>query len=133
MTVQRKLLLVCIENSNRSQMAEAFARLHGGDAVQAFSAGSQPSGKISPKAIAAMGELGCDLSQQRSKSLDELTGIEFDAAITMGCGDSCPNVKARLREDWAIPQPRDFEPEPFREVRDQIEREVLALLKRLGI
>jgi len=80
-----------------------------------------------------MREIGCDLTAQRSKALEDLPPIEFDAAVTMGCGDSCPNVSARLREDWAIPQPRDFGPEEFREVRDQIEREVLALLRRVGI
>lgn len=127
-----RLLFVCVENSNRSQMAEAFARMHGGEGVEAHSAGSAPSGKIHPKAIAAMAELGYDLTGHRSKSLGELPDVEFDAAVTMGCGDACPRVKARVREDWAIPQPKDMPPDEFRQVRDQVERQVVDLLARLA-
>src|SRR6184192_1349975 len=65
----KRVLFVCIENSNRSQMAEAFARLHGGEQVEAYSAGSRPSGRINPKAIESMREVGYDLSQHQSKSL----------------------------------------------------------------
>src|SRR5215207_1875364 len=102
-----RVLFVCVENSNRSQMAEAFARIQGGDRVEAHSAGSRPSGRVNPKAIAAMGELGYDLSRHASKSLAELPPLEFDAAVTLGCGDACPQVRARVREDWSIPDPRD--------------------------
>ena len=123
-----KLLFVCIENSNRSQMAEAFARMHGGDGVEAYSAGSRPSGVVNPKAIEAMSELGYDLSGHESKSLDDIKGIEFDHVITMGCGDECPWVPAKHRDDWDISDPRDMGPEDFRGVRDDIERRVKALL-----
>ena len=126
---RRKLLLfVCVENSNRSQMAEAFARIHGGDKVEAYSAGSRPSGNINPKAIAAMKEIGYDLSKHRSKSLSELPDIEFDLVATMGCGDECPFVRATRREDWDIPDPKDLPPEQFRIVRDLIETKVKELL-----
>ena len=128
----KRVVFVCVENSNRSQMAEAFARLHGGAGVEAFSAGSRPSGKVNPKAIEAMRERGCDLGAQRSKSLAELPRVEFDAAVTMGCGDACPDVPARLREDWPIPDPRELGPAEFRQVRDRIEREVVGLLQRLA-
>ncbi|MCK6369924.1 MAG: arsenate reductase ArsC [Gammaproteobacteria bacterium] len=127
----RRVLFVCVENANRSQMAEAFARLHGGAAVEAFSAGSRPSGQVNPKAVAAMAELGYDLAAHASKSLDELDGQAFDAAVTMGCGDACPNVRARLREDWNIPDPKHLPPAEFRAVRDLIEAKVKALLARL--
>lgn len=130
---RKRVLFVCIENSNRSQMAEAFARLLGGDQVEAHSAGSRPSGRVNPKAIAAMAELGYDLSRHASKSLSEIGALEFDAAVTMGCGDACPHVRARLREDWSIPDPRDLPPEEFRSARDRIGREVAALLARLGL
>ena len=126
-----RLLFVCVENSNRSQMAEAFARLHGGERVVAVSAGSKPSGVINPKAIAAMREHGYDLSRHWSKSLEELADAEFDVAITMGCGDACPWVKAIRREDWDIPDPRDLDPRAFRAVRDLIESKVKALLDTL--
>lgn len=126
-----RILFVCTENSNRSQMAEAFARLHGVGKVEAFSAGSRPSGTVNPQAIAAMKERGCDLGKHHSKSLAQLPVQEFDVAVTMGCGDACPIVAARVREDWKIPDPRDMAPEQFREVRDDIEQKVLALLARL--
>lgn len=127
----KKLLFVCVENSNRSQMAEAFARLHGGAQVEAASAGSRPSGRINPKAVAAMAELGYDLSTHASKGLAEFDGRPVDVAITMGCGDECPLVLAGRREDWKIPDPRDMTPEEFRGVRDLIESKVKALLATL--
>ena len=119
-----KAVFVCIENSNRSQMAEAFARMAG---VEAYSAGSRPSGKVNPKAIEAMQELGYDLSAHYSKSLDELPDVQFDVAVTMGCGDACPNLEAARREDWQIPDPKELPPEQFREVRDLIARKVQQL------
>ena len=128
-----RVLFVCVENSNRSQMAEAFARLHGGARVEALSAGSRPLGKVNPKAIEAMRERGYDLARHASKSLDEIPKGEYAAAITMGCGDACPMVRAAIREDWQLPDPREMPPEEFRKVRDEIERRVLALLARIGV
>jgi protein-tyrosine-phosphatase len=124
----KRVVFVCVENSNRSQMAEAFARIHGGDQVEAFSAGSRPSGKVNPKAVEAMHEVGYDLTAHRSKSLQELAGVEFDVAVTMGCGDECPLIRAKRREDWNIPDPKALPPEEFRAVRDLIERKVQELL-----
>ncbi|MFV1968355.1 MAG: arsenate reductase ArsC [Pirellulaceae bacterium] len=127
----KRLLFVCVENANRSQMAEALARIHGEDRVEAYSAGSRPSGKVNPKAIRAMHELGYDLNGHRSSSLDELPAGEFDAVVTMGCGEACPNVPAKRREDWNIPDPRDMPEEEFRQVRDLIGRRVRELLDSL--
>jgi len=127
-----RLLFVCIENSNRSQIAEAFARIHGDAGVEAWSAGSKPSGLINPKALASMRELGYDLASHTSKSLDEVPPGEFDAVVTMGCGDACPYVPAKRRYDWQIPDPRDMDPDAFRGVRDLIESQVRALLASLG-
>ncbi len=126
----KRVLFVCIENSNRSQMAEAFAHIHGGAAVDAQSAGSRPSGVINPKAIRFMGELGYDLTRHASKSLDAVSG-EFDAVITMGCGDDCPWIPAKRREDWALPDPKHMDDEAYRGVRDEISRRVSALLESL--
>ena len=103
----KRVLFVCVENSNRSQMAEAFARMHGGDAVEALSAGSRPSGVINPKAI------------------------RFMAVVTMGCGDACPWVPAKRREDWALSDPRDMDDDGYRSVRDDIEARVRTLLATL--
>lgn len=127
----RSVLFVCVENSNRSQMAEAFARMHGGDRVQAASAGSRPSGRINPKAIAAMQEVGYDLTTHSSKGLEPFEGRSVDVAVTMGCGDACPRVHAARHEDWQIPDPREMSPEEFRGVRDLIENKVRALLASL--
>ncbi len=133
-TVDRliRILFVCVENSNRSQMAEAFARMRSGDRVEAFSAGSKPSGRINERAISAMAELGYDLRAQRSKGLTEIPQEGYDAAVTMGCGDACPMVDAKLREDWNIPDPKSMEPEGFRKVRDLIDERVRELLARLS-
>lgn len=125
---RKRLLFVCVENSNRSQMAEAFARIHGGEKVEAFSAGSRPSGKVNPKAIESMREIGYDLSRHQSKSLSEIPDVEFDFVATMGCGDECPFVRAKQREDWDIPDPKEMPPEEFRAVRDLIERRVKETL-----
>jgi protein-tyrosine-phosphatase len=127
----KRVIFVCVENSNRSQMAEAFARLHGAGKVEAFSAGSRPSGRINPKAVEAMREVGYDLSTHSSKGLDGFNGQEFDAAVTMGCGDECPLVAARRRLEWQIPDPKEMPPERFREVRGLIEAKVKELLQTL--
>ena|ERR1700722_11994221 len=129
----KTLLFVCIENSNRSQMAEAFARMHGGDAVEAHSAGSRPSGKVNPRAIQFMAERGYDLSVHNSKSLDPFNGTKIDVAVTMGCGDYCPLVNASRREAWNIPDPKNLPDEEFREVRNLIEKKVKELLASLGV
>ena len=120
----KRLLFVCVENSNRSQIAEAFARIHGSENVEAYSAGSQPSGEVNPKAIAAMREVGYDLARHRSKSLDEIPQVEYDFVATMGCGDACPFVRAKQREDWQIPDPKNLPAAGFNEVRDLIEQKV---------
>ena len=129
----KRVLFVCVENANRSQMAEAFARILGGTAVEAYSAGSRPSGKVNPKAIEAMRELGYDLSAHGSNSLDELPEVEFDFVATMGCGDACPMVRARQRADWSIPDPKHLPPDEFRVVRDLVRDQVKAALDGLGV
>ena len=129
--MSKRVLFVCIENANRSQMAEAFAHMHGGDAVEAFSAGSKPSGKVNPRAIEFMREVGYDLTTHTSKSLAQFDGVEFDVAVTMGCGDACPNVNAKRHEDWQIPDPKKLSADEYRAVRDLIEQKVKELLKSL--
>ncbi len=125
----KKLLFVCIENSNRSQMAQAFALMQG---MEAYSAGSKPSGIVNPKAIAAMKELGYDLTNHASKSLDEVREYApFDAVVTMGCGDACPWMPAKQHIDWQIPDPRNMEPVQFNEVRDLIQEKVKSLIEGL--
>jgi len=127
----KRVLFVCVENSNRSQMAEAFARIHGGNDIEAFSAGSRPSGSVNPKAIESMRELGYDLSAHRSKSIADLPNADFDFVVTMGCGDACPFVRAKRREEWDIPDPKNLPPDEFRAIRDMIESKVKTLLASL--
>jgi arsenate reductase len=124
-----RILFLCIENSNRSQMAEAFGRMYAPPGVEVHSAGSQPSGRVNPKAIEAMHVLGYDMSAHRSKSLADLPRGTFDVAVTMGCGDACPATLARRRIDWQIPDPKTLSPADYREVRNLIGRMVKALLE----
>ena len=128
-----RVLFVCIENSNRSQMAEAFVRMYGPGRVEAYSAGSRPSGQVSPNAITSMKELGYDLSRHSSKTLSDIPGIEFDFVATMGCGDECPFVRTKEREDWNIPDPKDMEPDEFRAVHDLIESKVKNLIAKFSV
>ncbi|MBK9731351.1 MAG: arsenate reductase ArsC [Chitinophagaceae bacterium] len=129
--MKKNILFVCVENSNRSQMAEAFAKIHGENIVHAFSAGSKPSGTINPKAILSMNEIGYDLTVQHSKSLKSIPDLEYEYAITMGCGDECPLVNAKYKADWDIPDPKNMEPEDFRNIRNLVEQKVKALLQQL--
>ena len=127
---KKKILFVCIENSNRSQMSQAFAKMLGGETVEAYSAGSRPSGKINPKAVAAMKEIGYDLSSHSSKSLDEVKQFApFDVVVTMGCGDACPWMPAKQFVDWDIPDPKEMNEEDFRKVRNLIGEKVKHLLQ----
>lgn len=113
-------------------MSQAFASLYGKDKVTAYSAGSKPSGSINPRAIAAMKELGYDLSAHASKSLHDVKAhAPFDVVVTMGCGDACPWMPARQFIDWEIPDPRNMEPAEFNKVRDLIAEKVKALLATL--
>lgn len=125
-----RILFVCVENANRSQMAEGFARFHGGYQVEALSAGSRPLGHIDPRAVEAMAELGIDIGTQACRSLDEVSG-EFDAVVTLGCGDACPRIPARVREDWPIKDTAGRSEAFYRDIRDDIRRRVQTLIANL--
>ena len=112
-------------------MAEAFARMHGADRVDAFSAGSRPSGKVNPRAVAAMAERGYDLTTHQSKSLRDIPDGEYEWVVTMGCGDECPWIPAVHRDDWGLPDPKNLPPAEFDAVRDEIERRVRSLLQQV--
>jgi protein-tyrosine-phosphatase len=128
----KKILFVCVENSNRSQMAEAFVKLHYPE-LKSFSAGSNPSGRVNPKAVASMLELGYDLSKHHSKSLEEIKpDAPFDVVVTMGCGDACPWMPAKRFVDWQIPDPKNMESREFNEVRDLISQKVNELVASLS-
>ena len=127
----KSVLFVCTENSNRSQMAEAFARIHGRDVLQPYSAGSRPSGEVNPRAVRAMDDVGYDLSSHLSKSVSAVPAGPYDFVITMGCGDDCPHIPAAERDDWDVADPRDMTPREFNEVRDGIEARVKGLVEKV--
>jgi len=128
MSDKPKVLFVCVENACRSQMAEGFARLHGAGAVEVFSAGSRPSGKVNETAVVLMKEKGVDLTMQASKGLGDFPAGDYAAVVTMGCGDACPSLPAERRLDWALADPKHLPLDEFRAVRDEIESRVKALL-----
>jgi protein-tyrosine-phosphatase len=121
------VLFVCVENSCRSQIAEGFARRHA-DKINAWSAGSKPSGTVNPTAVQLMKEKGIDLDSHSSKGLTDLPKVKWDYVITMGCGDACPFMPSKKTEDWGIPDPKHLPLDEFRKIRDLIETKVNALV-----
>lgn len=122
------VLFVCVGNSCRSQMAEAFAREAGLDAA---SAGTAPSSQIHPPAIEAMAELGISMSSQKPEMIDLHDLNRYQRTITMGCGvaESCPTL--HTDEDWGLDDPVHMDMEGLRAVRDEIQRRVALLAKEL--
>jgi len=110
-------------------MAEAFVKIHGEDLLESYSAGSRASGKVNEKAIKSMQETGYDLGTHKSKSLSDIPDIEYDFAITMGCGDECPHIRAKQRQDWAIQDPKNMNKQEFNKIRAIIEQKILSLIK----
>lgn len=127
----KNVLFVCVENACRSQMAEAFGNMYGQEIIKPYSSGSRPSGRVNPKAIASMQDVGYDLSVHDSKGLTDIPDIEYDLVVTMGCGDECPFVRARQRQDWEIPDPKNMNEVDFAAIRDLIRDKVLALIEKI--
>jgi len=127
-----RVLFVCVQNSCRSQMAEALLRRLGDASVEAWSAGSRPAAGLHPGALAVMREAGIDLAGHRPKPLDALPHVDYDVVVTLGCGDACPPVRARRHVDWGIPDPADMTVEELRLVRDHLAARVRTLLVELA-
>lgn len=125
----KNVLFICVENSCRSQMAEAFGNMYGQEIIKPYSSGTRPSGIVNAKAIESMQAVGYDLSAHSSKALNEIPDIEYTLLITMGCGDACPNIKASERQDWDIPDPKHMDMQSFAEVRDLICEKVKDLIE----
>jgi len=125
------VLFVCIHNAGRSQMAAGFMRELAGDRVDVLSAGSEPKESINPVAVAAMQEVGIDISNQQPKILTTEAVFESDAVITMGCGDACPIFPGKRYEDWVLEDPAGQDIEFVRRVRDDIKGRVEVLLSEL--
>ena len=122
------VLFVCVANSFRSQMAEAFATMLGKGQWEVWSAGSNPSGIVHPLAMQLMAERGCELRAQYSKGLEDVPAHRWDYVVTMGCGDRCPAVPAAQHLEWQIPDPAGRSPQEVRRIRDRIESLVRDLL-----
>lgn len=110
-------------------MAEGYARALGKGVLEAWSAGSRPSGIVNETAVLMMKEDGVDLSRHASKGVGELPTQIWDFVVTMGCGDACPVIAARSKRDWPLPDPKNMPPEGFRRVRDDIKARVLSLVR----
>jgi len=125
------VLFVCVHNAGRSQMAAGFLRAMAGDRVVIRSAGSAPKDSINPVAVAAMAELGIDISAAVPRLLADEAVRASDAVITMGCGDVCPIYPGKRYEDWVLDDPAGQGIEQVRVIRDQIRARVEALLTQL--
>jgi arsenate reductase (thioredoxin) len=123
------VLFVCVANSCRSQMAEAIAKSITND-WEVWSAGSNPSGMVHPCATRMMEEIGLDVSSHHSKGVEDVPAREWDYVVTMGCGDRCPTVRARERQDWPIPDPVGLPLQGTREIRDDLRQRILELKDR---
>ena len=126
-----QVLFVCVHNAGRSQMAAALLESHAGGRVAVRSAGSTPAGELNPAVVAAMAELGIDVSAESPKGLTEEAVREADVVITMGCGDACQVFPGKRYLDWELPDPAGLPVEAVRPIRDEIDRRVRALLDEL--
>lgn len=125
------IVFICVENSCRSQIAEAFGKIFSQDTYEIKSAGSLPSGKVNPTAVRLMNELGYDMSLHSSTSVNQLHQEEIEVMVSMGCGDACPNILAKEKIEWEIPDPKEMPLGDFRKIRDLIKDEVEELFKKL--
>ncbi len=114
-------------------MAAALARSLGGDSVEVFSGGSEPAEVVNPAAVAAMAELGIDITAASPQRWDDETIRTADAVITMGCGDECPFYPGVRYEDWELDDPAGLPLEAVRPIRDEIQRRVADLLESLEV
>jgi len=126
-----EVLFVCVHNAGRSQMAAALLDQHAGGRVRVRSAGSTPAREINPAVIAAMKELGLDLSQEFPKPLTDDAVQAADVVITMGCGDACPVYIGKRYLDWELEDPAGKTLDQVRPIRDEIDRRVTELLYEL--
>lgn len=127
-----EILFLCVHNAGRSQMAAAFARQLGEDRVVIYSAGSAPGESLNPAVVAAMNEVGIDISAESPKKLTDQMARDADVIVTMGCGDECPYYPGKRYDDWVLTDPAGQPLDIVRGVRDDIKSRVIALLGELG-
>ena len=127
-----EVLFVCVHNAGRSQMAAGLLQRRAGDRVTVVSAGSEPDDKLNPAVVAAMDEIGIDISAEYPKKLEDGMVRKSDVVITMGCGDACPIYRGKRYEDWDLEDPAGKDLESVREIRDEIAARIDALIGELS-
>lgn len=127
------VLFLCVHNAGRSQMALGFLQHHAGENAVGWSGGSEPGASVNPVAIEVMAEKGIDISAEYPKPWTDEIVRAADVVVTMGCGDECPYFPGKRYIDWELKDPAGQDADFVREVRDDIERRVLALLEELGV
>ncbi len=125
------MLFVCVHNAGRSQMAQGWLTRLAGDTVEVRSAGSEPADQLNPAAVAAMAEVGIDITAHQPTMLTTDAVRESDVVITMGCGDTCPIFPGKRYEDWDLPDPAGQDLDAVRPIRDHIRDRVRALVAEL--
>ena len=131
MTDVPEVLFMCTHNAGRSQMAAALLDRQAGGRVLVTSAGSEPASQVNPAVVAAMAEIGVDISAEVPKPLADSQARSADIVITMGCGDACPVYPGKRYLDWALPDPAGLTVDQVRPIRDEIARRVAGLLAEL--
>ena len=126
------VLFVCLHNAGRSQMSQALFERAANGRHTAASAGTTPADRVHPEVVAAMGELGVDLSQREPTRLSHELAEEADVVVTMGCGDECPYIPGKRYVDWDLPDPKGRPLDEVRATRDEIARRVAELAAELG-
>jgi arsenate reductase len=129
-----RVIFACVHNAGRSQMAAAFFNhLADRKKAQAVSAGTEPSQRVHPEVLAAMREIGIDLSKAKPQKLTEELAQDAQLLITMGCGDKCPYLPGLRRDDWPLRDPKGHPMDEFRAIRDEIRVRVQSLLDQTGL
>jgi arsenate reductase len=133
MTDQPTVLFLCTHNAGRSQMALGYFNHLAGDQVVGWSGGSEPGHEINPAAVAAMAEVGIDITHEFPKPWTDEIVRAADVVVTMGCGDACPFFPGKRYENWELPDPAGQGIDAVRRIRDDIERRVRLLLSELDV
>jgi arsenate reductase len=126
------VLFLCVHNAGRSQMAAALLTARAGDRIAVYSAGSAPGETLNPAVVAAMAELGLDISAEKPKRLTDDMALRSDVIVTMGCGDECPVYPGKRYVDWELPDPAGKDVDEVRSIRDDIALRVERLIVELG-
>jgi arsenate reductase len=125
------VLFVCLHNAGRSQMSQALFQRSAGDTHQALCAGTTPADRVHPEVVAAMNELGIDLSGRTPQLLTRELAEQADLVVTMGCGDQCPYIPGKRYIDWDLPDPHGKTLDEVRSIRDDITHRVSRLIETL--